>query len=305
MKRVVMTGATGTIGMALIQRCIKEETEVIVLCHKNSKRVKLIPENSFIKLIECNLEELALFSLDNVGYDVFYHFAWEATWGNSRNNVEIQMKNIQYTLDAVKLAYRLKCRRFIGAGSQAEYGRYEGTLQPDTPAFPENGYGIAKLCAGQLSKLLCEQLGIDCIWVRVLSVYGPYDGMDTMVSSVTRSFLKQEHVSLTEGEQVWDYLYSGDAAKAFYLLGTKGKVGKTYVLSGGYNKKLKDYIEIIKEKTGYHDKPGYGEIPYTANQVMYLSGNISELTQDTGFIPETDFEEGIEYVIEWVKGVGL
>ncbi len=77
------------------------------------------------------------------------------------------------------------------------------------------------------------------------------------------------------------------------------------MLSGGYNKKLKDYIEIIKEKTGYHDKPGYGEIPYTANQVMYLSGNILELTQDTGFIPETDFEEGIEYVIEWVKGVGL
>ena len=65
--------------------------------------------------------------------------------------MELQNNNVKYALQAVKAAKELGCTRFVGAGSQAEYGRVEGTLTPDTPAFPENGYGIAKLCAGQMT----------------------------------------------------------------------------------------------------------------------------------------------------------
>ena len=60
---------------------------------------------------------------------------------------------------------------------------------PTPPTRPENGYGMAKLCAGQMSRLECERLGLDHVWPRVLSVYGPYDGPSTMISSAIRTLL--------------------------------------------------------------------------------------------------------------------
>ena len=303
MKKVVITGATGAIGMALIQKCIEEGIEVLALCHRNSKRVKQLPNSPLVRIEYCNLNELFSFNSEDLDYEVFYHFAWEATWGKDRDDVSLQMKNIQYSLDAVKLAFRMGCKRFIGAGSQAEYGRHEDMLRPDTPTFPENGYGIAKLCAGQMCRLLCEQYGMACIWVRVLSVYGPYDGMNTMVSSVLRKLLKNEDVSLTKGEQFWDYLYSKDAAEAFFMLGDKGKAGEIYVLSSGEARRLVEYVEIMKSVSGYKKKIGYGDIAYSPKQIMYLRGDISELTGDTGFVPKISFEDGIEKTIKWMCGL--
>ena len=109
-------------------------------------------------------------------YDVFYHFAWGGTTGDGRNDCEIQEKNIRYALDAAALAKRFGCSAFVGAGSQAEYGRVEGNLNSQTPAFPENGYGMAKLCAGQMTRLYCRQAGMRHVWTRILSIYGPGDG---------------------------------------------------------------------------------------------------------------------------------
>lgn len=87
----------------------------------------------------------------------------------------LQNYNVIYALDAVELAHCCGCRTFVGAGSQAEYGRFEGKLRPDTPAFPENGYGMAKLCAGEMTRIQAHKYGIKHIWARILSVYGPYD----------------------------------------------------------------------------------------------------------------------------------
>ena len=56
--------------------------------------------------------------------------------------MDLQLQNIQYTLDAVRLAKRLGCKVFVGAGSQAEYGRYEGKLDAKVPVFPEKGFFV-------------------------------------------------------------------------------------------------------------------------------------------------------------------
>ena len=53
---------------------------------------------------------------------------------------------------------------FVGAGSQAEFGYVNGELSDDIPKNPITGYGIAKLTAGKLSALLCEQYGIRQSW---------------------------------------------------------------------------------------------------------------------------------------------
>ena len=298
--RAVINGATGAIGMALIRELIAEGHEVLVLCRESSPRSKNIPNHSLVKKIDCPLDKMSELSLDdNEPYDVFYHFAWEGTTGDARNDMYLQNRNVTYTLDAVALASRLGCKIFIGAGSQAEYGRVEGKLTPKTPTFPENGYGIAKLCASQMSRIMCASLGIRHIWTRILSVYGPNDTPNSMVMSTIRKLRQGEKPCFTAGEQVWDYLYSGDAAKAFIALAKKGRDGEIYCLGSGDPKKLCEYIKTIGRLTAPDAELGIGEVLYANKQVMYLCADIEALTTDTGFVPKTSFEDGIKETLKW------
>lgn len=302
MNKIVLTGPTGAIGIAMIQQCIQEGIEVYAICRRNSERIRNIPQNSLVHILECNLDEIKSFKkIGCSSCDVFYHLGWNATIGDGRNDMDLQLQNIQYTLDAVRLAKRLGCKVFVGAGSQAEYGRYEGKLDAKVPVFPENGYGIAKLCAGQMSRLECYKMEMDHVWARILSVYGPYDGDKTMLISLIEKLLRGERPALTGGEQRWDYLYSADAAKALILLGERGINGKTYCIGSGNAMPLFDYIHMTCDAIAPEAELGIGEIPYGEKQVMNLCADISELTKDTGFFPEISFEDGIRKTIAWVK----
>lgn len=302
MKRVVITGPTGAIGIALTEQMIQHNIEVVAVCRKGSPRIKNLPVSDLVQVVECNLNEIEhLPAMVPRKCDIWYHFGWDGTFGNSRNNMYGQLENIRYTLDAVEAASKMGCSVFIGAGSQAEYGRVEGKLNSDTPAFPENGYGMAKLCAGQMSRGLCMQKGIKHIWTRILSIYGPYDGENTMISSTILKLLSDQRPILTKGEQMWDYLYSKDAAFAMYLLGEYGQDQKVYTIGSGVARPLREYMEIVGEKCNPDIKLGIGELPYTENQVMFLCADISDLQKDTGFRPQYSFEKGIVETIEWFK----
>ena len=302
MKRVIITGPTGAIGIALIQTLIANGIEVLAVVRRGSNRIENIPISELVEIVELDLADLSkLPEMVKKQYDAFYHLGWDGTFGNIRNNMQGQLQNIQYSLDAVETAFRMGCKRFVGAGSQAEYGRVEGKLASSTPTFPENGYGIAKLCAGQMTRILCEQKGMEHIWVRILSVFGPYDGENTMVMSTINKLLKGEKPIFTKGEQMWDYLYSKDAGKALKLLGKKGVDGKIYCLGSGQVRQLRTYIEEIRDSIDSNLELGIGEVPYVPNQVMYLCADIEELTKDTEFVPEYSFEAGIKETVDWCK----
>ncbi|MGN0470462.1 MAG: NAD-dependent epimerase/dehydratase family protein [Acutalibacteraceae bacterium] len=299
MKRAIITGATGSVGTALINELINHNVEVLVFCREGSARNINIPTNHLVKKVFCNLEQLAEIQNDTgTAYDVFYHFAWSGTTGSARNDMYLQNLNIKYSLDAVGAAKRFGCKKFIGAGSQAEYGRFEGVLKSDTPSFPENGYGMAKLCAGQMTRELCHELNMAFNWVRILSVYGPNDGSQSMVMSAINKLKNGGTPEFTKGEQMWDYLYSGDAANAFRRIGECGVDGKIYVLGSGVARPLKEYIEEIKNIVSPDSKLGIGAIPYPERQVMWLQADISELRKDTGFEPVVEFKDGITRIFK-------
>lgn len=300
-KKAIITGATGAIGMALVQKLLAENIRVLVIAHRGSKRIKNLPKSAHIQVMEADLEELQDLKLPGEDWDAFYHLAWGGTFGEARNDMYLQNDNIRYTLDAVKLAHRSGCRLFVGAGSQAEYGRQEGILREDTPVRPENGYGMAKLCAGQMSRQLCAQLRMKHIWTRILSVYGPYDGENTMISSAIRNILEGKPTHFTKGEQMWDYLYSGDAAEILFRLAEGGKDGKVYVLGNGKARRLREYIEILAKKLDFDGALGIGDIAYAGKQVMHLEADILPLQEDIGYIPATEFEDGIAVTIMCYK----
>ena len=302
-KTAVLTGPTGAIGTALCEELAKAGIKVYAVCRPNSSRSDAIPKNPLINKVFCDLSDLkSLKNLIPESVDAFYHFGWAHTIGDGRNDMPAQIENMGYTIDAVRAAKELGCFVFIGAGSQAEYGRVDGVLTPSTPCFPENGYGIAKLAAGNMSRIECEKLKIAHIWVRILSVYGPRDSSATMVSGLIGKLLNGEKPALTEGIQKWDYLYSYDAARAFVLLSKHGVNGKTYVLGGGKALPLKEYIEEIRDFIDPSLPLGFGEVPYGPKQVMCLLADISELTTDSGFVPKTPFSEGIKATVNSFKG---
>lgn len=301
-KRAVITGVTGAVGMALLERYRNEGWEVLAVCRKGSERNSRIPSDPKITVVEADFDRLDQLEIGGQKpWDLFYHFAWGGTFGADRDDLAVQLKNIEGTLKAVTLAKRLGCGTFVGAGSQAEYGRSNDILRPDTPAFPESGYGMAKLCAGQMSRKACVQQGIRHVWVRILSVYGPYDRPETMVSAALRRMLQGEDCAFTKAEQLWDFLYSADAADAMYRIGQHPIHGRVYCLGSGRVQPLKAYILQMKALTGCSAAMKFGEIPYSSSQVMHLCTDISTLTQDTGFVPTTDFATGIRHTIQWMQ----
>ena len=302
MRSAVISGATGAIGTALTKKLVNEGVKVLILCRKDSKRTQNIIESPLVKVKYCALDELSSLTNDTgEEYDVFYHFAWMGAAGPGRHDMYLQNENVKFALDAVEAAKRFGCKTFIGAGSQAEYGRVEGLLRPDTPTFPEMGYGYAKLCAGQMTRDYAHQLGLQHVWTRILSVYGPNDGAQSMVMSTINKLRNGETPQFTKGEQMWDYLYSGDAANAFYLLGDRGIDGKTYVIGSGKARPLAEYIEIIRDEVNPDAKIELGAIPYAPKQVMHLQADISELQKDTGFEPMVGFENGIRNIVKGLR----
>lgn len=303
MEKVILTGGTGMLGLALIQLFIQKKIEVLVIVRPGSKRRNAIPVSDYVKVIECDLLNLSKVKgqiKDN--YDAFFHFAWDGTFGESRNDMQLQNQNVKAALDAVELAKAAGCTTFLGAGSQAEYGRVDGIkLGPDTPTKPETGYGIGKLCAGQMTRILCQQMGMKHIWVRILSTYGPHDGLHTMVMSGIIKMLNQERPQYTKGEQMWDYLYCEDAARAFYLAAEQGIDGSVYCIGSGQVRPLAEYITVIRDMIDPDIEIGFGEVPYYDKQVMYLCADIENLQRDTGFQPEISFEEGIRRTVQWYK----
>lgn len=304
MENVIVTGATGMIGASMIEQMVADGVHVTAVCRPNSKKRNNLINNPLVTVVECDINDLiSLKEKLSSDYDTFYHFAWDGTYGDSRNDALLQEQNIHNTLITVEVAHALGCKVFVGAGSQAEFGFVEGELSDNIPKNPVTGYGIAKYTAGRLSAVMCERYGIRQSWGRIVSTYGPRDNSYTMVMSSVIGMLNGERMAFTKGDQIWDYVYGGDCSRAFYLIGKYGKHGKAYTIGSGKSRLLREYITDIRDVVNPDLEIGIGEREYYPNQVMRLTADISELTADTGFQPEVDFKEGIRRTMEWYKGV--
>lgn len=296
-KKIVITGATSMIGACIVKCALDLDYEILCIIRNGSRRISNLPKAEKIKLMYADLIEYAQMEISEK-YNEFYHLAWEKTFGSSRDDVDTQEKNIRYTLDAVRLAQRIGCSVFVGAGSQAEYGIVNEPLRPNTPADPQSGYGIAKYAAGKLSRLLCSQLGMRHNWVRIISTFGPLDASHMLIMYVINELKAGRSPELTKCEQIWDYLYCDDAARAFLAVGNSGLEGKTYPLGSGKTRRLSEYLESLKNIVNPDGVLQFGKREYYPYQPMHLCADISELANDTGWKPEISFEEGIKKISE-------
>ncbi len=230
------------LGAATVEECLKNDIEVVAIVRRNSKNLYRLPHSSKLKIVELNLDELSTFTPDFNNADTFYHFAWETIeyYGKTItdlkkfwvNYVDVQEKNIRYTIEVVHFAKKCGCHKFIFAGSQAEYGLSDKPLNRETPIKPFTPYGVAKFSVGKLAEILCENLDMTFVWSRILSVYGINDRPHTLISYIVNCYENNIQPEITKCEQIWDYLHADDAARAFRLLGQYSTNG-IYVI-GGY-----------------------------------------------------------------------
>lgn len=176
--------------------------------------------------------------------DAWIHFAWDGVGSAGRSDTNIQIENIQNAKKAYLYAKLLGARKFLFAGSQAEYGR--GNHRVPLPVSP---YGKAKLSFGRwateqsLLSEIYDDAPIQFIHMRIYSVYGSGDHETSLVNTVLRAALRHEAITLGPCEQRWNYLEVHDLARAIrILLSSEDTRTGIYDIAGSDSRMLKKYV---------------------------------------------------------------
>lgn len=285
MKKVVLTGATGFLGFALLTELIQNDVHVYALCRDNSHRRSRLDGLPHTTVIEGDVSHIeAIDGISNC--DVFYHLAW----GGGRNDFVEQYKNVDMSVNCLKLAEKLGCRRFICTGSQAEYGDVTDIITEETSLNPTTAYGACKAATYYLTVDLAKRLHIEHTWVRVFSVYGPHDNPNTLIMSLVRDLQATGEARLnTDGEHIWNYLYEEDVARALRLLGWSSRSNTVYNLASQDNKPLKEFVEDVREQVGADSVVGYG----TDQSMIHLNASSEKIRLAIGEFEKVEFVDGI------------
>lgn len=300
--RCLVTGASGHLGSFLTRLLLDKGHEIAICIRPQSDPWRISDLLSRVKVIYGDLstvdeiaDEVRSFAPETV-----FHLAWHGVTREYRNN-SIQVNyNLIGSLKLLQIALDSGCDSWIGIGSQAEYGPYNGPLREDSPARPVTGYGVAKLCAGLLSRQLCDAAGARFIWFRLLATYGPKDDIRHFIPTVILKLLSSEKPLLTLGEQRWDYLYVEDASQAIYHAAVKLRANGVFNLASGESHLIRDIAERIRNFINPSLTLGFGEIPYYSDHIEHLEADITRLKQ-LDWLPRFSLNDGLKATISWYK----
>lgn len=306
MKNAIITGATSSIGVQLIKALLKDDFKVVAVVRPNSKNSSRLPLDDKVKVVELDMDEIQLLvnNVEKTGYDVFYHLAWEGVRVPYRDDVDLQLANYNNTVKAFEVANELNCKVFIGAGSQAEYGRCIGKITEESEANPFSEYGKQKLHAYTTLSEVASKLDIRFKWVRIFSAYGIYDYENTLIMSTIKKMLNDEDVELTECSQNWDYISLAEVANILHLLATKECEDGVYNIASGQSKMLKEFVYDMKEISNSKSELKFGAIKYGSEGVVSFEPVVDKLTKNLNWKNELSFEKGIAELIDFIKQDG-
>lgn len=303
--RCLVTGATGHIGSHLVRYLLERAVEVAALVRPTTSNLWRIEDIVHrLQIIRGDLPNIdrSKAAIQRFTPDIVIHLGWRGVSSARRNEPAQITQNLYGSLRLLELAHEGGCQRWIGLGSQAEYGPSNKVLTEDLPTHPVTTYGVAKLCLGLLSQKLCEAYGIGFAWLRLTASYGPMDDRDHMIPELILKLLRGEKPSLTLGEQRWDYLYVQDAAEAIWRAAITPAAQGIFNLGCGEAYTIRSIVERIRDLIDPNLAIGFGEVPYRADQIMHLQADISRLKQATGWAPRVRLDEGLRQTVEWVKG---
>lgn len=306
MQKVIITGANGFLGSALAVKLAEQGVEIYAVVREQAQRTGKLMQYSNIHIVFCDLEKITQLplKLSQTGFDAFYHFAWAGTSGITRTDYTLQLNNVRFCCDAVKVASILRCKKFIFAGSIMEYESANYIAKDGCIPSLSYIYSTAKLAAHFMAKTVAVNLKIEFIEAIISNIYGVGEHSQRFVNTTLRKFLNQEKVKFTAGEQLYDFIYISDAVEAFQIIGENGQAQENYYIGNPHPKPLKDFIVEMYDFL----QPSYpllmGEIPFNGVSLTYKEFDTTKLQKDFDFIPKVSFYEGITMLVEWIKTEG-
>lgn len=296
---VIVTGATSFIGAAVVRELLRRGDRVCAVVRPGSKNLAYLetmtpPERrENLRIITLDLSEIEQLPLvPGKQPCAWLHAAWDGPGSENRARRDVQQRNVELSLGAVRTAAALGCRRFVFTGSQAEYGVRHGVTAETAACNPVSEYGRAKADFAVRAQEFCRGKNLEYIHTRIFSVYGPGDHPWSLVNSCLHTFRAGEEMRLSDCRQLWNFLYIDDAARALVCLLRQGNPG-FYNVGSADTRVLRDYVETMYELCGCRGSFVYGGRGQNTEGASDLAPDISKICTETEWRPTTTFEEGI------------
>ncbi len=303
MKKAIVSGANGFIGSAVVRELTANGIEVIALVR--GERASGMQKNSLTKIVPFELEHADRLKerLADCGADTFFHFAWAGSAGAKRADTALQLQNAQWTIDCLKIAKELGCTRFVCAGSIMELETTKAVFKEENRPGLGYIYGSGKLAAHTMCKSVAADIGIDLVWAMITNAYGVGERSPRMVNTTIRKCLRGENPQFTAGTQNYDFVYIDDAARAFRLIGERGKPFCEYLIGSSKAKPLKEFLLEMQAAIAPELDFIFGDVPFTGVNQPLSDFDCSKTETDTGFKAEISFAEGCRRTRDWLERI--
>ena len=326
--KILVTGGAGFIGSAVIRHIIQNTNNQVLNIDKltyagNLESLKEIDQHSnyeFKQIDICDTEQITA-AIDAFQPHAIMHLAAESHVDRSIDGPAafIQTNIVgTYTLLEVTRKYwqslddsRKAGFRFHHISTDEVYGDLECTTDlftETTPYAPSSPYSASKASSDHLVRAWQRTYGLPTIVTNCSNNYGPYHFPEKLIPLVILNALDGKALPIYgKGDQIRDWLFVEDHARALYQVVTQGAVGETYNI-GGHNEKQN--IEVVKTICRILDelRPQANAQPYESlitfvkdrpGHDLRYAIDAAKIERELGWKPQETFETGIRKTVEW------
>lgn len=299
MKNVIVTGGNGFIGSSLIKKLVANGIKVVAV--DITFQGERLPDSELITKIESCVDASLVEKLPVEEYDAFYHLAWKGVNGADKANPSVQLANIQMAIDCADICKKLNVKKYLCAGTVAENATFSlPNLEKTSGGMM---YGVAKHACRLILEDYCKNIGQQFVWMQFSNIYGVGNKTGNLVSYTLGELMTGNEATFGPALQPYDFIYVDDLIEAVYRLGEKETNKAFYYIGSGSPRQLKEYLLRIGELAGYADKIGIGIRPDDGIKYSMDMFCNDDLVDAIGEYVSTDFDNGINKTIEWLKSL--
>ena len=305
MKNILITGGGGFIGTHL-RRKLEEQghkVQIIDINHPDQSAGQDVTiEKTWATLPGWHIEDFVKALPDDENDpDVIVHMAAEPNLRAVKANPEKAYKTM--TMGVMNVVKRFNEStinpQFVFISSSMVYGDFKDGMKEDGNTKPKNIYGEAKLAGERFTKLFQKRDNLDYIVIRPSGVYGPGDMPDRVVSKFFEKAMKNDPITLHNGDNKVDFTYVEDTVQGIIKAATSSVANVSFNITQGNATSLRKLAETIIEITGSES-----ELEDIGNHDLYpMRGtlDISRAKDLIGYEPRYELKEGLKKYYDWIR----
>ena len=300
MESAIITGANGFVGSALVRELLDNGMEVYAAVHGGNR--SNLPDAKGLHVVDFDLSDAAgLTSKIPFGAcDTVYDFAWDGSAGSKRADVGLQLDNVRWTVDALRVSKELGCDRFLHAGSIMEHETMAAGYRDGNRPGQGYIYGCGKVAAHIMCMAVAAEMGVDLVWPEITNAYGPGERSPRLVNTTIRKCIDGVSPQFTSGTQNYDFVYIDDAARAFRLIGEHGEPFTEYLIGSSTARPLREFLMEMHDSIAPDLEFVFGDVPFTGVDLPLSYFDCSKTELDTGFRAQVSFAEGCRRTRDWI-----